>query len=74
MAKLGLKMDIKPEFQDMTDVWNNGLRSWYVNQTSYSEMVLNMLHQNMRMTTMNMGGLSKMAWSNSSWWTPPNQK
>jgi len=73
LAKLGLKVD-KPEFQDMTDAWNNGLRSWYANQTSYSEMVLNMLHQNMRMATMNMDGLSKMVGSNFSWWIPPNQK
>jgi len=73
MGKFGLKID-KPEFQDMTDAWNNGLRSWYANQTSYSEMVLNMLHQNMRMATMNMDGLSKMTWSNFSWWIPPNQK
>jgi len=74
LAKLGLKIDTQPEFQKMMDIWNNSLRNWYANQARYSEMVLNTLHQNMRMTNMNMDEFSKMVWSNLSWWIPPNQK
>lgn len=72
LAKWGLKIDTKSEFQDMVDEWSNAVRSGYSNQNSYLETVLNILHQNMRMTNMNMNGLAKVIWSNYSWGIPPN--
>jgi hypothetical protein len=74
LAKLGLKIDTQSEFQDMFDAWSNGVRNRYSNQTNYFEMVLNMLHQNMRMINSNMTGFAEIIWSNYSWWIPPNQK
>ena len=74
LAKLGLKIDTQSEFQDMFDAWSNDIRNGYSDQTRYIEIVLNMLHQNMRMTNSNMNEFAKIIWSSYSWWIPPNQK
>jgi hypothetical protein len=74
LAKLGLKIDTQSEFQDMFDAWSNGVRNRYSDQTRHIEIVLNMLHQNMRMTNSNMNEFAKIIWSSYSWWIPPNQK
>jgi hypothetical protein len=74
LAKLGLKIDTRSEFQDMFDAWSNDVRDRYSDQTRHIEIVLNMLHQNMRMANSNMNEFAKIIWSSYSWWIPPNQK